>query len=90
VTIAKRPSYRARDGADDASGLGRSTSHFPKIGIDLLRQIGTTGNLSMARMRDLPVEAGQESKQVAEREQMFYLGAVDRGCVESPTRFEAL
>ena len=55
VTIAKRPSYRVRDGADGASDLGLASSLFLNTRTILLRQTGTTGSLRMTRMRELPV-----------------------------------
>jgi hypothetical protein len=55
VTIAKRPSYRVRDGADHASDLGSASSLFLKNRTSLPRQTGTTGNLRMTRTRELPV-----------------------------------
>jgi hypothetical protein len=53
VTIAKRRSHRVRDAADDASDLG--VKIFSEKQNKRLRQNGTTVNLSMARMRELPV-----------------------------------
>jgi hypothetical protein len=40
---------------DHASDLGAASSLFLKNGMKPLRQTGTTGNLRMARMRNLPV-----------------------------------
>jgi hypothetical protein len=59
VTIAKRPSLSSAGRADHASDLGSASSRFLKNEIISLRQTGTTGNLRMARVRNLPV--GQPS-----------------------------
>ena len=37
-----------------------------------------------------PSRLGKNQNRSPSESKMFYLGAVDRGCVESPTRFEAL
>jgi hypothetical protein len=62
-----------RDEADHASDLGKKSSLFSKIRIDRLRQNDTTGNLRMARMRELPVvqpcdaQDGRPSSTTAQR-----------------------
>ena len=55
VTIAHTPLLPRRDAADHASDLGSASSLFPKISTCILRQIGTTGILSMGLMHKLPV-----------------------------------
>ena len=52
---ASAPLQSRRDERDNASDLGKESSDFPKNGRCLLRQTGTTGNLCMPLMRDLPV-----------------------------------
>jgi hypothetical protein len=52
--LAKTPLAEAGC-AHHASDLGSRSRQFPKISRNILRQNGTTGNLRMTRVRELPV-----------------------------------
>jgi hypothetical protein len=56
----KRPSCRARDGADHASVFWKCQAILRKTEQALLRQNGTTGNLHMVHSANLPV--GQDQR----------------------------
>jgi hypothetical protein len=71
VTIAKRPSYRVRDGADHASDLGPALSIFLKNRMSLLRQTGTTGNLRITPTHELPVVQDRRSCVPTKRTRRF-------------------
>jgi hypothetical protein len=57
TSVTTRPPLfnRVRDGRENASDLGVQSSDILKNGIIGLRQTGTTGNLRMPHMHDLPV-----------------------------------
>jgi hypothetical protein len=55
VTIAKRPSYQVRDARKCAADLPDEAS------VKFMRQIGTTGNFRMARMRPPRAIAAEKS-----------------------------
>src|SRR5690242_10057779 len=49
------PSSSRRDSADEITDLGSRSREILKISSAVLRHVGTTGSLRMARMRRLPV-----------------------------------
>jgi hypothetical protein len=81
VTIAIRPSF-IEAGCEDHTSVfqKKQTIYFFARGWTDFRE----------RAVICPTRLGKNQNRSPSESKMFYLGAVDRGCVESPTRFEAL